>query len=67
MRRRRRKKKNSLLFGEKVMGVGIMMFLIFGSALDGPGWIFPLIMTGVGVAVTGIGIVIAEAEGSEYV
>lgn len=65
--RRRRKKKNSLLFGEKVMGAGFMMFLIFGSALDGPNWILPLIMTGVGVAVTGIGSVIAKAEGSEYV
>lgn len=65
--KRRKHRKKGLLFGEKVMGAGFMMFLIFGSALDGPNWILPLIMTEVGVAVTGIGSVIAKAEGSEYV
>ena len=67
MRIKRRKKKNSLLFGEKVIGAGFMMFLIFGSALDGSNWILPLVMTGVGAAVIGIGSVIAKAEGAEYV
>lgn len=67
MRRRRRKKKNSLLFGEKVMGTGFMTVLIFGCGLDGPNWILPLIMVGVGMAVIEVGSVIAKAEGSEYV
>lgn len=67
MRRRRRKKKNSLLFGEKVMGAGFMTVLIFGCGLDGPNWILPLIMVGVGTVVMEVGIVIAKAEGSEYV
>lgn len=67
MRRRRRKKKNSLLFGEKVMGAGFMTVLIFGCGLDGPNWILPLAMVGVGMAVMEVGSVIAKAEGSEYV
>lgn len=67
MRRKRRKKKNSLLFGEKVMGAGFMTVLIFGCGLDGPNWILPLIMVGVGMAVMEVGSVIAKAEGSEYV
>lgn len=67
MRRRRRKKKNSLLFGEKVMGAGFMTVLIFGCGLDGPNWILPLIMVGIGMAVMEVGSVIAKAEGSEYV
>lgn len=67
MRRRRRKKQDSLLPGEMVMGVGFMMVLIFGCGLDGPNWILPLIMVGVGMAVMEVGSVIAKAEGSEYV
>lgn len=67
MRRRRRKKQDSLLPGEKVMGAGFMMILIFGCGLDGPNWILPLIMVGVGMAVMEVGSVIAKAEGSEYV
>ena len=67
MRRKRRNKKNSLLFGEKVMGAGFMTVLIFGCGLDGPNWILPLIMVGIGMAVMGVGSVIAKAEGSEYV
>ncbi|MFQ7264298.1 MAG: hypothetical protein ACLRO4_07755 [Lachnospiraceae bacterium] len=67
MRRKRRKKKNSLLFGEKVMGAGFMTVLIFGCGLDGPNWILPLIMVGIGMAVMEVGSVIAKAEGSEYV
>lgn len=67
MRRRRRKKQDSLLPGEKVMGVGFMMVLIFGCGLDGPNWILPLIMVAVGIAVMEVGRVIAKAEGSEYV
>lgn len=67
MRRKRRKKKNSLLFGEKVMGDGFMTVLIFGCGLDGPNWILPLIMVGIGMAVMEVGSVIAKAEGSEYV
>lgn len=67
MRRKRRKKKNSLLFGEKVMGAGFMTVLIFGCGLDGPNWILPLIMVGIGMAVMEVGSVIAKSEGSEYV
>ncbi len=67
MRRKRRNKKNSLLFGEKVMGAGFMTVLIFGCGLDGPNWILPLIMVGIGMAVMEVGSVIAKAEGSEYV
>lgn len=67
MRRKRRKKKNSLLFGEKVMGAGFMTVLIFGCGMDGPNWILPLIMVGIGMAVMEVGSVIAKAEGSEYV
>ena len=67
MRRRRRKKQDSLLPGEKVMGVGFMMVHIFGCGLDGPNWILPLIMVGVGMAVMEVGSVIAKTEGSEYV
>lgn len=67
MRRKRRKKKNSLLFGEKVMGAGFMTVLIFGCGLDGPNWILPLIMVGIGMEVMEVGSVIAKAEGSEYV
>ena len=67
MRRKRRKKKKSLLFGEKVMGAGFMTVLIFGCGLDGPNWILPLIMVGIGMAVMEVGSVIAKAEGSEYV
>lgn len=67
MRRKRRKKKNSLLFGEKVMGAGFMTVLIFGCGLDGPNWILPLIMVGIGMTVMEVGSVIAKAEGSEYV
>lgn len=67
MRRKRRKKKNSLLYGEKVMGAGFMTVLIFGCGLDGPNWILPLIMVGIGMAVMEVGSVIAKAEGSEYV
>lgn len=67
MRRKRRKKKNSLLFGEKVMGAGFMMVLVFGCGLDGPNWILPLVMVGVGMAVMEVGSVIAKSEGSEYV
>lgn len=67
MRRKRRKKKNSLLFGEKVMGAGFMTVLVFGCGLDGPNWILPLIMAGIGMAVMEVGSVIAKAEGSEYV
>ena len=67
MRRKRRKKKNSLLFGEKVMGAGFMRVLVFGCGLDGPNWILPLIMVGIGMAVMEVGSVIAKAEGSEYV
>lgn len=67
MRRKRRKKKNSLLFGEKVMGAGFMTVLIFGCGLDGPNWILPLIMVGIGMAVMEVGSVIAKAERSEYV
>lgn len=67
MRRKRRKKKNSLLFGEKVMGAGFMTVLMFGCGLDGPNWILPLIMVGIGMAVMEVGSVIAKAEGSEYV
>lgn len=67
MRRKWRKKKNSLLFGEKVMGAGFMTVLIFGCGLDGPNWILPLIMVGIGMAVMEVGSVIAKAEGSEYV
>lgn len=67
MRRKRRKKKNSLLFGEKVMGAGFMTVLIFGCGLDGPNWILPLIMVGIGMAVMEVGSVIAKAGGSEYV
>lgn len=67
MRRKRRNKKNSLLFGEKVMGAGFMTVLIFGCGLDGPNWILPLIMVGIGMAVMEAGSVIAKAEGSEYV
>lgn len=67
MRRKRRKKKNSLLFGEKVMGAGFMTVLVFGCGLDGPNWILPLIMVGIGMAVMEVGSVIAKAEGSEYV
>lgn len=67
MRRRRRKKQDSLLPGEKVMGVSFMMVLIFGCGLDGPNWILPLIMVGVGMAVMEVGSVIAKTEGSEYV
>lgn len=67
MRRKRRKKKNSLLFGGKVMGAGFMTVLIFGCGLDGPNWILPLIMVGIGMAVMEVGSVIAKAEGSEYV
>lgn len=67
MRRKRRKKKNSFLFGEKVMGAGFMTVLIFGCGLDGPNWILPLIMVGIGMAVMEVGSVIAKAEGSEYV
>nr|DAY64608.1 MAG TPA: hypothetical protein [Caudoviricetes sp.] len=60
-------KRKGLLFGEKIIGAGFMMILIFGSALDGPNWIFPLAMVGVGIAVMEVGCVIAKAEGSEYV
>ena len=67
MRRKRRNKKNSLLFGEKVMGAGFMTVFIFGCGLDGPNWILPLIMVGIGMAVMEVGSVIAKAEGSEYV
>ena len=67
MRRKRRKKTNSLLFGEKVMGAGFMTVLVFGCGLDGPNWILPLIMVGIGMAVMEVGSVIAKAEGSEYV
>lgn len=67
MRRRRRKKQDSLLPGEKVMGAGFMTVLIFGCGLDGPNWILPLIMVGIGMAVMEVGSVIAKAEGSEYV
>lgn len=65
--KKRKHRRKGLMFGEKIMGAGFMMFLIFGSALDGSNWIFPMIMSGAGVAVTGIGSVIAKAEGSEYV
>ena len=67
MKRKRGKKKNSLLFGEKIMGAGFMTALIFGCGLDGPNWILPLIMVGVGTAVMEVGSVIAKSEGSEYV
>lgn len=67
MRRRKRRKKNTLLFGEKVIGVGFMTVLIFGCGLDGPDWVCSLIMVAVGTAVMEIGNVIAKAEGSEYV
>lgn len=67
MKRRKRKKKDSLLFGEKVMGAGFMTVLIFGCGLDGPNWILPMIIVVIGMAVMGIGSVIAKAEGSEYV
>ena len=67
MRRRRRRKQDSLLPGEKVMGAGFMTVLIFGCGLDGPNWILPLIMVGIGMAVMEVGSVIAKAEGSEYV
>lgn len=67
MRKRKRKKKETLLFGEKVMGAGFMLVIIFGCGLDGPNWILPLIMVGVGIAVMEAGRVIAKAEGSEYV
>lgn len=65
--RKRKRKKQNLLLGEKIIGAGIMLTLIFGSALDGPNWIFPLVMVGVGLVVTEIGSVIAKMEGSEYV
>ena len=67
MRKRKRKKKETLLFGEKVMGAGFMLVIIFGCGLDGPNWILPLIMVGVGIVVMEAGRVIAKAEGSEYV
>lgn len=49
------------------MGAGFMTVLIFGCGLDGPNWILPLIMVGIGMAVMEVGSVIAKAEGSEYV
>lgn len=49
------------------MGAGFMMVLVFGCGLDGPNWILPLAMVGVGMAVMEVGSVIAKAEGSEYV
>lgn len=65
--RKRRKRKQSLLLGEKMIGTGFMTVLIFGSGIDGPNWIFPLSMVGVGMAVMEVGNVIAKAEESKYV
>lgn len=67
MRSRKRRKEDDLLLGEKVIGAGFMTVLIFGCGLDGPNWLLPTIMVVVGMAVMGIGSVIAKAEGSEYV
>ncbi len=50
-----------------MIGTGFMTVLIFGSGLDGPNWIFPFSMVGVGMAVMEIGNIIAKKEGSEYV
>lgn len=65
MRRKHRKKRH--MFGEKVIGAGFMLVLIFGSCLDGSNWIFPMIMMGVGMVVMVAGNVIAKSEESEYV
>lgn len=66
-KKKKRKRKKCLSLGEKMIGTGFMTVLIFGSGLDGPNWIFPLSMVGVGVAVMETGNIIAKKEGSEYV
>lgn len=64
---RKRKKEDKLLPGEKMIGFGFMQVIFWGSALDSPNLIVPVIGFVVGILIICIGEIIAKKEGSEYV
>lgn len=66
-RTHRSRRKKHILWGEKIMCFGFMLFLVIGAALDGPVWwkaIIGVIISGV---IMVVGRIIAILEGEEYV
>ena len=62
-----RQEKDGMLMGEKLIGIGLLIVLIFSMGLDGLNWITSLVMVIVGIATTEIGRILAKKEGSKYV
>ena len=62
-----RKEKEGMLMGEKLIGIGLLIVLIFSMGLDGLNWITSLVMVIVGIDTTEIGRILAKKEGSKYV
>lgn len=60
-------RKKKLLLGEKFIGLGFTMTLVFGAGLDGTDWIKSFVMTIIGITVMGIGTTVAKEADSEYV
>ena len=55
-------RKNRVAFGGELMGLGIMMTFLFGMALAGDNWELALAMLLAGIAITGVGEIVAREE-----
>lgn len=55
-------RKNRVAFGGVLMGLGIMMTFLFGMALAGDNWELALAMLLAGIAITGVGEIVAREE-----
>ena len=55
-------RKNRVAFGGVLMGLGIMRTFLSGMALAGDNWELALAMLLAGIAITGVGEIVAREE-----
>lgn len=63
----RGKRKKHILWGEKIMCFGFMLFLVMGASLDGPAWWKAIMGVFIAGVIMAIGRIVAILEGDEYV